>query len=321
MPEVFLLGAGFSKAIHSSMPSLKELSIRVRDKFGIGRLPPPLAGLGDDIELWLTYLSQPQPWLKEYYNLQNRALFLEMTEVTGRVLDESMREALQQTCPDWLDSLITRWDNKKSSVITLNYDTLIERAARKAGIEKENIYPVPFTDVRRASGILGIEPESSFHLFKLHGSTNWYYSGASTFYGEVLYSSWVSSWGERPEDTPEGASRLAALDKVPLIVPPTSEKASYFQHETLRQIWLRASSVLDAATVIYCIGYSLPVTDLGIRFFLQRKLGGKIPLIIVNTDDNVAAHYQNLLSNSYDIDGKYSTVGAVSFVKDLTRTT
>jgi len=315
------LGAGFSKAVHDSMPNLKELSIKVKEKCtGVFSLPPPVLDLGDDIELWLTYLSQPQPWLKETDNLQNRAIFLHMTEVIGQVLDETTKEAVGQNCPEWLCSLVKYWNAHKSSIITLNYDTLIERVAGKNGIATQNIYPVGFTDVRRNQLFPCATLQDSFKLFKLHGSVNWHYSGAASFYGEVLYVSYVAGWGPLSDDA-ENQLRVAASDKVPLIVPPTSEKISYFQHETLRQIWHRASEVLKAATCVYCIGYSLPTTDLGIRFFLiHGKPNGKIPLSIVNIKNeniDVAKHYQDLLDNSYNIDGKYATTGVEAFVEDL----
>lgn len=320
MKEVFILGAGFSKAVHSSMPDLKELSSKVREKIENrgNKLPPPLPDFENNIELWLTYLSQSQPWLKEYYNLQNRALFLHMTEIVAEILNNATKETVSQDCPNWLCSLIKFWDKNKSSVITFNYDTLIERAASKIEISKESIYPVPFTDIMRERAFrLGSDTKDSFKLFKLHGSVNWYYSGSASFNGEVLYSGDISSWGEQGNEL-ELLSMSAASDKVPLIVPPTTEKATYFQHETLRQIWLKASASLSAATQIYCIGYSLPITDLGIRLFLQHsRPNEKTSLIIVNKDSKVVEHYQKLLGNSYNIDGTYAATGIEGLVKDL----
>lgn len=314
MPDVFILGAGFSKAVHSSMPLLTELSVKVREQLERdGKLPPPLLNLGDNVELWLTYLSQPQPWLKEYDNLQNRALFLRMTETIGKVLHTSTIETVSRGCPDWLRDLVQRWDNDKSSVITFNYDTLIERAALTFDIVPQHIYPVPLTSVRRVPE-WGSDPKKSFRLFKLHGSANWYYSGAESFYGEVLYYGHVAPWGEASNEV-ERESTLAASDKVSLVVPPTTEKVRYFQHETLRQIWCKASEALSAAAHIYCVGYSLPLTDLGIRFFLQHSRPmQKVSFQIVNKDQTLVEHYKKLLGNSYNIDGQYSTTGVADWI-------
>ncbi len=322
MREVFILGAGFSKAIHGSMPLLEELSTKISS---VEKLPPPLATLGNDVELWLTYLSQPQPWLKEFHNLENRALFLRIGQRIGETLEASTSAAVCEDGPDWLHQLVTWWHKNRSAVITLNYDTLVERAALKAGIDPEEVYPVRLTDIRRAS-TFGADPESSFRLFKLHGSVNWYYSGAASFHGEVLYYGRVTPWGE-PLNKEERQSISAARDKVPLIVPPTTEKVSYFQHETLRQVWLGASQALAAASSVYCVGYSLPTTDLGVRFFLHHSRPGeegeKVPLFVVNRSNSpqeLVGRYQHLLGNSYAIKDKYASTGAESLVDVLNET-
>jgi hypothetical protein len=256
MPDVYFLGAGFSKAINKCMPSMKELSVKVMDGCG-GTLPPPLMEFGSNIEMWLTYLSQPQPWLKEHFNLENRALFLRMSEVIGQVLNANTIAAVTEACPDWLTHLVRKWHTDKSKVITLNYDTLVERAATAtlAKLDMRNLYPVPLTDVRR-SFAWGVEQNDTFKLHKLHGSVNWYYSGASSFHGEVLYFNWVSPWGKAMDDN-EQESRAAAQDKVPLIVPPTSEKTAYFQHETIRQIWLKASAAYSSLVSLLWIAVDL----------------------------------------------------------------
>ena len=114
MTDVFILGAGFSKAISSEMPTLAELSERVRDgllnyKF---RLPVEIDNMGDNIEAWMTYLSQRQPWLKEYENDKNRSLDGEMREQIGNVIyGQTLRACLDYDStgwPQWLSSLIKK---------------------------------------------------------------------------------------------------------------------------------------------------------------------------------------------------------------------
>ena len=74
MNDVFILGAGFSKAIHSRMPTMDEISTEILKRLERAGLPTyDLNQLGNNIELWMTYLCQPQPWLKSYENDQNRA--------------------------------------------------------------------------------------------------------------------------------------------------------------------------------------------------------------------------------------------------------
>ncbi|MCE2448746.1 MAG: hypothetical protein J4F35_10285 [Candidatus Latescibacteria bacterium] len=127
MSDVFLLGAGFSKAVSDDMPLLKELSSQIRGR--LSNLPESLLTLGDNIEIWLSYLSQPHPWLRESENLRNRALSLEITEEIKKVLDEKEQLAVLDECPSWLLTLTQHWHKNQAAVISLNYDTLVERAA------------------------------------------------------------------------------------------------------------------------------------------------------------------------------------------------
>jgi len=57
MAEVFLLGAGFSKAISEHMPLLAELSRKARSRIASRANTPTWDMFKDDIEMWLTYLS------------------------------------------------------------------------------------------------------------------------------------------------------------------------------------------------------------------------------------------------------------------------
>jgi len=308
MPDVFLLGAGFSGAISNRMPDLKGLSKSLLQEVD---LPPYVIALGNNVEYWMTYLSQPQPWVSEAGNLHHKAIFLDLTRCIDRIICDRERGAVEDGYPDWLKSLVNFWHDDQSSVITLNYDTLIERSRYfvKIGDNKSlplnSIMTVPMPDVRRMS-IVGSDPISTFKLFKLHGSVNWYYSGASSYFGETIYSAHVTGW-DFPDDQIEQDSLNAASDKVPLIIPPTTEKVGFFQHETIRQTWAKAGEALLFASRVFCIGYSLPETDLSLRFFLANHRWGepKVPLFLVNKDPKSLTHYRSLLSDHYEIRGDY----------------
>ena len=75
MNDVFILGAGFSKAIYADMPTMAELSTEVMDHLSKLDQPVPqtLAKLGNNIELWMAYLSQRQAWLEIYDQDYNQA--------------------------------------------------------------------------------------------------------------------------------------------------------------------------------------------------------------------------------------------------------
>ena len=206
--DVFILGAGFSKAINCLMPTMPELTVVVRrqierlaknagDGFRI-TLPPPLSDLEDDtkalennIELWMTYLSENQPWLDDVSNQYNQAVAGQIRKHIKGIIDARTLASMRptkilpddpSTKPKWLDALIQYWHLSRAKVITLNYDTLVERASLALshestpdGIHIRNMYPPYFSDVNnRARLVVGPNPLETFTYFKLHGSTNWH---------------------------------------------------------------------------------------------------------------------------------------------------
>ena len=154
MNDVFVLGAGFSKAIHEGMPTIDELStevLRRLRKLGSPVLPV-LDNLGNNIELWMTYLSQSQPWLKNYENDRNRSIAGRIRQQIKEIINERTSRAAHSVAPDWLNNLIKSWHERQATIISLNYDTLVERAAREPvtidgikGLFANEMYPPYFS--------------------------------------------------------------------------------------------------------------------------------------------------------------------------------
>ena len=325
MVDVFLIGAGFSKAISDEMPLLSELSSQIIDR--AIDLPDSLLTMGNNLELWLSYLSQPHPWLRHSSNLKNQATGLDITELLRAILDEKERLAIQQECPSWLRLLTQYWNEQKTNVISFNYDTLIERAAaliptsERSNLSAGQLYPVQLTlSSRRDAMVFGDGQVDTFSLFKLHGSINWFYSGTSDSTGEVIYYTSVEQWGaEESENQRRQAESVS--DKVPFIIPPTTEKVGFFQHESLKRIWTRAVMAISAADRIFVCGYSLPMTDLAVRLFLYEGGGiasRKKELYVVNRDPSVVDRYRELLRQVFEIKADYVCDNAIeTLVQDL----
>jgi len=261
--------------------------------------------LDNNIELWITYLSQRQPWLTEYENDFNKSLAGRIRHQIGAVIEEHTARASRTEAPPWLNRLIGSWHREQATVITLNYDTLVERASKQVqATERGNpilavhMYPPYFSDVQARSGV-GVWGEDSlktFSFLKLHGSINWYYSGRDNFFGETILFS---------EDLPFGHKawndvrfrRPQSRDKELLIIPPATEKNTYFNNETVRRLWREAGHALQKAERVFIVGYSLPLSDLGMRFFLTKhRPSRETPIFLVNTDRKVAAHYRKLMT-------------------------
>ena len=305
MPDVFILGAGFSKAISDSMPTMAELSSAILENREKVDLPvAALLRLGNDIELWMTYLSQSQPWLKTPENDRNKAFAGQLREQIKEIIDDRTRSAARSDSPDWLKCLIRAWHEQRATVITLNYDTLIERASRELPITDkirrilaEEMYPPYFANIKSRSGaaLWGKETTDTFSYLKLHGSTNWYYSGRDNFYGETIFYSDVPPLGS---DLLAEEKALSALsrDKEALIIPPVTEKTTYFNNETVKGLWHEARVALSKATRVFVIGYSLPISDLGMELFLRNNQPeAQTPVYVIDTCAAVATRYECVL--------------------------
>ena len=335
--DVFILGAGFSKAIATQMPTMVELGEEVRERLSgeVDLASAIPASLGDNIELWMTYLSQPQPWLREPDIDLHRSLGGRIRQSIAEVVEKHSISAATATAPDWLRRLILTWHRRQAVVITLNYDTLVEKTARdlqvtekKSALHPSDIYPPYFTNIASRSGgaLWGNEHPASFRLLKLHGSVNWHYSGREDFHGETIFFSDVPEFGPPDDIAARDAAtkrlRDMAADKETLLIPPVAEKTTYFNSETVRALWKDAASALQAAAECYIIGYSLPISDLGMRFFLAGNTpDADNPVHVVDIDMNVLDRYREFLRRP-DIRSDYTGLDnpVIQFALDYTNT-
>lgn len=308
---VYILGAGFSKALSDSMPLLGELSALVQKNYsGWPHVPPEIRTLiAKNLEDALTFLAQSNPWHREAESLRNRALYLDLTHVIAGILSETEVRGLAAYAtqvPDHIERLILSWHHERATVVTLNYDTLVERIAgevvvdkKTSGISIESIYPATLTNAaRRNQMIAGATRIPSFLLLKLHGSTNWYYSGREFARGETIYfvePAGPRNWWSQKEQEREPVLLSAVADKYPMIVPPVFEKASLLSHESMQSLWVSAARKLEDATEVVFIGYSLPPSDRSMRHFLRTKISKSAHVEIVDLNPDAINAYANAL--------------------------
>ena len=282
----------------------------------IRRLDPGLAErlakLGNNVELWMSYLSQDQPWLRVEENQHNLSVASRIRRDICTIVAEHTLQAASGEPPEWLERLLRAWHDRHSVVATLNYDTLVERVARGLWVPSErapeddddpehneihlaNLYPAYFMYVRGRAGYAVGPPlrRSTFTLLKLHGSTNWYYSGRPDFYGETILYADVPPFG-----TATAGEEERQADKETLIIPPVTEKTTYFRNETVGRLWLEAARAISTAGRVFVIGYSLPPSDLGMTLFLATVRRNPPPTFhVVDIDPEVARRYRKVLSS------------------------
>lgn len=294
--DVFVLGAGFSRAISPSMPLLSDLAQVLME-------PAEFLSFGGSVEQWLSFLAEDHPWLKPAENARQHALFLQQSSRLAAQVRAAQASAVAEGLPTWLAQLVDLWHRGRSTVLSFNYDVLVERAWTKIlGAEADEaptaVYPIPPAPLRTRQRVTRREwpGPDTFRLLKLHGSLNWLYSGPAGTQSETVYD--VSSgagWAFGPEDEEDYAALLAP-DKVPFIVPPTRGKTAFFDHELIRAQWQMAREAVASAERIFFLGHSLPDSGGMLRTLLRASARGKV-LVPIDTNQAVVERYRSLRSH------------------------
>lgn len=286
--SVFVLGSGFSKAVGPAMPTVRELGRALR--------PVSLQGDGEvyrhlqeDPEALLTYLGQPHPWKAPEHRLADRAAFVGLVRQLAGLLREREAQAFAAGPPQWAVHLVRSWAARggQTTVVTLNYDTLVERVAWQAGgpeLREARLYRLPLVHLAQRTALRSGGPSpGAFRLLKLHGSTNWYAQESENARGiEQVY--YVPVDTESP--LTDGFEQRDALevnraDLVPLIIPPVADKGGYYDSQLVRVQWRAFAQALETADEVVFIGYSLPSSDLTMRLFLRtRRWAGRVARLV-----------------------------------------
>lgn len=298
--EVIILGAGFSMALSSKMPSTDELGKRAAERACIPENRLPIRGFhAGNFERWLSLLGEDQPQRSLVQNLDCRRMFAELSAALVEVLWEAESEAIRALSNDpdssdgvehWLRDLLLLMHWRRAMAITLNYDTLIEAAVRT--------YPLPLGPLGQSAtpndvldnypvmgGVGGIVPpqcrRSTFQLLKLHGSIDWFVAYGDKTGATVQRVDAPSKMGY-PAIEPAHRAR-AARGLAPFIVPPTVTKSSYYDNPVTSWIWQHAGQAIGMANRIALVGYSLPRGDLAMSAMVAEAIHSRSTVLeIVN---------------------------------------
>lgn len=259
--------------------------------------------LSDDLEAFFTYLVTHQPFLREYDELRFRAAFMRIAEWLRDHLAGCQEAALAGNRPPWIDTLVTAWHEAQLDVITLNYDTLVECAVqtlqlpgRKGRVMPEEVLAVPIRFARgRFMGRDHPIGESTFHLHKLHGSLSWFYSGAPGRGQPIVDAGFYGSWGGSQEKLREQLENVPGLTAY--IAPPTLAKDPYYDHEAIREVWVRSGVSLGGASRLFILGYSLPPGDSTMRALLQTRLDPRTEVIVADSSRRTLDRYQKFFGD------------------------
>ena len=293
--DVVLLGAGFSKAVSGHFPLMPELGQCALDEANISAgLRPPKS---TNFEAWLSLISEDQPYRSVEDNLKAKGLFMRMGTAIAKVMRIRQHCALQGAPLAWLDDLISVLHARQSTVISFNYDNVVECAVDghcltdwtggwtgQVVTSHDIVDRIPPLPPAILSGELPDQVARSLRLLKLHGSLSWYWSPDDET--GVTLQRWrvPGTFGGHSPDDEE--ARLRALPgRVPFIVPPTAIKSSYLTNLVVREIWRRARTALVNAKRLIVIGYSVPPEDQVVSGMLVETIRERdVEVIVVDLD-------------------------------------
>jgi hypothetical protein len=291
MKKLFIVGSGFSKSISSHMPTIIELSKYIQKCLSTITGDTTLyQRYSSDPERLLSYLYQPLPWKLEEELYIDKAAFISLSKMMTEHIKDCERKAFTEQISEWAYQFVEYLHKNEITVATLNYDTIIERLSRKlkpsennkGALETSNFYRMPLAPIGgRTNSLWGTEWYKTYHLLKLHGSINWYYFGEENIIGQQVY--YIPVRKESPiEDIYDDFTESSLVDLVPLIIPPVADKSVFYRTRLVKILWSDFRVALQEADEIYCIGYSLPKTDLTTSMFLNGFTDSTKKIYIVN---------------------------------------
>jgi hypothetical protein len=316
MRKTFFLGAGFSKAINNHYPTLHELNTAISKNISsdiLNRYYETIPNsFKSNIEILLNYLAMDLPWKRDLEKSCDKAMYQTIIREIQNffiknaiAFDEEINDC--STTKKLIDYII----KNRTTCITLNYDTLLEKLIFSSCRPNENqnfesFYEAPIQPISNRY-YLKTKPqpnnvtEKIISIFKLHGSINWFWDGIS------------------PSDPVYCIHNTLVIEPtteslVPYIIPPLLNKDSFYNGTILKTIWRFAHISLKMAQEIYIIGFSLPETDISVKFLLQDSLYGNkdVRIFVINTDCNpdLKNRYENVF-NKQQLDFTYCCENAL----------
>lgn len=302
---VLILGAGSTRALGNTKPMAKKPPLDA-DFFEIARLGKvgvlekvsevldELVGdyssnLKQSLERAATYLylkaiDSPagSPYHKGFVSFLN--LLQQVLANTTNPLKVGKSSLLYRFL---LSELKRLEDPENLTIITFNYDLMVERALDEiATNNEENIFNFPncyrLDDIAGTTGINGLARFTNSNtenlgteVLKLHGSMNWlsvhtseepkphtlFAPNRELHIANAPMISWNLNWKRNKRK----------MYMKPIIVPPVSGKRG-MMHKSFEPLWSIAGSRLQEADRIVVTGYSCPPLDIEARMLLSENL-------------------------------------------------
>lgn len=289
--DVFFFGAGFSKSLNNSYPTLAELSEYFLEN---GFIYENEKIYKDNLEQLLTYLITPLPFKTKEDILRDEASYLEKINKISKFFIELLETKEIDKNNKYILNLSQYINDNKCTCITLNYDLLLEEmlfSTLDKKVSKDNVYNIfykmPIKEINERKETeqntfsnffqsnLDNGRKNSTEIIKLHGSINWYcdqiYKNSQIYFSEYENNTYLKE------------------DLRALIIPPILDKTNNYNHIVMQSLWKRAYEAIKNAKNIYIYGFSFPVTDLSVVYLFKSALQNKqdYKIYVINTKNHI----------------------------------
>lgn len=253
--------------------------------------------------------------LGRFSNQQTAVVYHSLVEMIVKTVEETTLfdgevpdVVVEGQYPNFLSRAIERGKRMESrcDFISLNYDIALDHSLAKHGN-----YSYGFGELT-----------DEINLLKLHGSVNWYTGGSgrlqskSVLVDDILRDQQKHIIEFLSENGPRRRVRKLRFSertdyKEAFIVPPSYSK--YFRNKQMKAVWKNAAALLANADTIVFIGYSVPQSDLMVRFLFSV---GTLPndqikkVVCLNPDPSVEATYQRFLGQHTNSKSKWKFIPA-----------
>lgn len=209
-------------------------------------------------------------------------------ELISRTIEESLKGPVCEKHKALADLI-----DKEDTIISYNYDLLMDNALRSRGKLTDEGYKLSFYRTFKDSA--WSKPDSSDKtttLLKLHGSLNWL---RCRICDSILlwHSEKVVNWSTIR--CPKCGAPDQSMERI--LIPPLLAKD--YGEPAINYLWFEAVRALSEANEIIIIGYSLPPTDFASETLMLSGLGRKrkkVPLTLVNPDPSIKGRFAEIFS-------------------------
>jgi len=272
--NLFLLGAGFTKAVFPDAPLNKDLLNAIVKSGKKTLVKYQKRFKTEDIERLLTQLDLEA--VKDEKIKQDRTI---IEEEISLYFSKYRFSGFKKALPSWLDTFALNVLKKNDTIISLNYDCFLEGALDNYGVWSPNGGYARIINCLADS--LPINPKK-IEIFKIHGSENF---RKGRVYGYNPNQTSINFIIE-PTIFPVSAAHShfgAGIESLPYIIAPSFIK---IPHVDVGAMMLEALDKAEKARIFIIIGCSMRPEDsflwLLLTRFLNKSLKERKQLIILD---------------------------------------